>query len=408
MTLYLSNRDGDGKTSESGHFRFPTNTFDGDILQSSSMLVTQNSPLGMSVLVSAGDFKINSGTGFSYAGWNSANKVVTITTADAANPRITTIVAYVDKGATTSPSPPNNPDIIKIEAVNGTPSGVPAAPNDSTIQTEIGAGNPYIILADVRVNAGATSISNSAITDRRTMITLSSDLYTSDTSMTGYHTRKVPSQQAVKTYVDYSYIADLEMTDFNNAAFLVPRKWEISATAVMNTIGNRPPNAVAGFGETRALATTGVIVGQPWGYALQTWTNYTGERWARTVQTNGSGTVSYGTWYQFAARYDTDWITPTMANGWVSYNNGATYAIPGYMKDSLGFVHIKGLVKNGTAGLCFTLPVGYRPLNRKIFSTFGSAGAARVDVIDNGQVVFGTNYSTSWTSIEPIYFRAEQ
>ena len=120
MTLYLSNRDGNGKTSEEGHYRLQTQVLSGDVL-GGSLLVTQNSPTGMSVLVTSGDFKIDTGLNYSYTGWASVNEVITISTADPANPRITTIVAYTDKGALTSASPPNNSGINKLMAINGTP-----------------------------------------------------------------------------------------------------------------------------------------------------------------------------------------------------------------------------------------------------------------------------------------------
>lgn len=96
--------------------------------------------------------------------------------ADAANPRITSIIVYVDKGAPTSPVPPNNPGIVKFAAINGTPAAIPVAPSNTTIQTAIGASNPYIVLADIRVNAGAATISNSNITDVRSQVTLGTNL----------------------------------------------------------------------------------------------------------------------------------------------------------------------------------------------------------------------------------------
>lgn len=183
MTLFLSNRDGNGKTSEEGHYRLQTQILSGDVLQSDSMKVLQNSPTGMSVLVSPGDFKIDAGN-YSYTGWNTANIAVTITTADAANPRITSIVAYVDKSAGTSASPPNNPGIIKVAAVNGTPLAVPVAPNDTAIKAAIGSSNPYIILANVRVNAAATTIVTANITDVRKFIGISTQVLNSSSYAT--------------------------------------------------------------------------------------------------------------------------------------------------------------------------------------------------------------------------------
>ena len=174
MTLYLSNRDGNGKTSEEGHYRFQTQLWSGDIIPGSGdeLIVTQNSPIGMQVLIGTGDFKIDTGYGYSYTGWNSNSLSVQVSTADPANPRISSIVLYVDKGEVTSPSPPNNPGIIKAKSVNGTPAALPAPPSLSTIQSQVGPSNPYIILANVMVNAGSSQIVDSNITDDRKFVSI--------------------------------------------------------------------------------------------------------------------------------------------------------------------------------------------------------------------------------------------
>ena len=175
MTLYLSNRDGNGKTSEEGHYKFQTAVWAGNALGANALKVIQSVSPGMSVLVQAGQYKIDT-TDYSYTGWNTANETVNISTADPSNPRITTIVVYVDKGATTSPSPPNNPGITKLIAVNGTPAASPTPPAAGTIQTAVGAGNPYVILANITVNALATQILNASISDQRAQVTLGSSL----------------------------------------------------------------------------------------------------------------------------------------------------------------------------------------------------------------------------------------
>ena len=172
MTVYLSNRDGNGKTNEEGHYRLQTRVYEGNVLFVDDLKVKQNSPLGMSVLVSLGDYRLETSSGYSYTGWIDVDTAVTITTADPANPRITTIILYVDKGATTSASPPNNPGIAKLLAVNGTPAASPTAPNGTTLQSAAGAGNPYMKLAEVLVGTGVTQITNANITDFRTKLTL--------------------------------------------------------------------------------------------------------------------------------------------------------------------------------------------------------------------------------------------
>ena len=54
------------------------------------------------------------------------------------------------------------------------------------------------------------------------------------------------------------------------------------------------------------------------------------------------------------------WQAPTLLNGWTNYD-ATTWDPVGYMKDSLGFVHLRGFVKGGTIStgtIVFKLPVG--------------------------------------------------
>lgn len=101
------------------------------------------------------------------------------------------------------------------------------------------------------------------------------------------------------------------------------------------------------------------------------------------------------------------WITPTLAGAWTNY--GAPFGTPGYMKDALGFVHLKGLVKSGAVGsTIFTLPAGYRPAEQLIFAGLGDGAVVRVDVLANGVVQYGLGAATStYTSLQNIYFKAE-
>lgn len=167
MAVYLSNRDG-GKTDEQGHYRFQTNVWSGNVI-GDGVLVTENSPLGMSVLVNDGDFKVPY-SDYGYTGWVDGAEEVTISTADPSNPRIDRIVLYVDRGEAPQTVNPNNPNIIKFAAVAGTPSAVPVRPSDGDVDSAVGASNPWIDLADVLVNAGVTQITNSNITDTRQFV----------------------------------------------------------------------------------------------------------------------------------------------------------------------------------------------------------------------------------------------
>lgn len=167
MAKYISNRNG-GKTDEQGHYRFHVNAWDGNILND-GLKVKQNSPLGMSVLIEPGDVKIDYST-YGYTGWNDADEAVTIATADGSNPRIDRIVAYVDRVMTPNPSNSNNPGMLKFMSVAGTPAGSPSPVSDSAVNTAV-SSNPWCELAQVRVNASVSTITNGSITDKRTIAT---------------------------------------------------------------------------------------------------------------------------------------------------------------------------------------------------------------------------------------------
>jgi len=66
---------------------------------------------------------------------------------------------------------------------------------------------------------------------------------------------------------------------------------------------------------------------------------------------------------QKANKIQEEWIVPTLINGWVQDDEADAMNI-GYMKDDMGFVHLRGRIKNGTlGGPAFSLPLGYRPIN---------------------------------------------
>jgi hypothetical protein len=101
-------------------------------------------------------------------------------------------------------------------------------------------------------------------------------------------------------------------------------------------------------------------------------------------------------------------MSGSYTNSWV--DNGAGAEVGGYYKDALGFVHLKGTVKNGTsasAGI-FTLPTGYRPLNQINFMCT-SAGVQVVMLVSSAGVIsmFGGGSTTSAT-MDGITFYAEQ
>jgi ATP-dependent protease ClpP protease subunit len=102
------------------------------------------------------------------------------------------------------------------------------------------------------------------------------------------------------------------------------------------------------------------------------------------------------------------WFAPGLTNSWL--NNGGGYDTAGFMKDGLGFVHLKGAIKSGV-GSAFTLPAGYRPSNTKAFPLYTNDVAFnvlmdQVAIDTSGHVTpvvigSGSNY---FVSLEGIVF----
>jgi hypothetical protein len=130
------------------------------IIKSDSLAVTQNTPAGLSILVTSGWAAIvgttqaNMGT---YVGYNDATVVLSITTADPTNPRVDLVCLTVNDAYYTGAL--NN---AVLQVVAGTPAGSPVAP-------ALPANS--ISLATVAVGAGATAITNANITDTRVLVT---------------------------------------------------------------------------------------------------------------------------------------------------------------------------------------------------------------------------------------------
>jgi len=178
MSLGTSNRDG-GKTSESGHLRAIAKIVTGDVITGLNA-VQRAAGVNMSVDVQIGDAFVRRSDGsYAHPVFNDAVYNQVISAADGSNPRRDIVVIYVDYGQTPSTAVSNNTNgVVKIKVVNGTPAGSPVDPNAAAIQASVGSGNPYSILARVRVPASQTTISNSLIDDLRTMISSNTDSVT--------------------------------------------------------------------------------------------------------------------------------------------------------------------------------------------------------------------------------------
>jgi len=99
---------------------------------------------------------------------------------------------------------------------------------------------------------------------------------------------------------------------------------------------------------------------------------------------------------------------PAFQGSWTNYD-AYTYGYAAFRKDDDGWVHLRGLIKNGTPGsssICFRLPTGYCPEKRWVAQVPSAASPAigRIDIEADGDVIVVVG-STSWTSLCIAPFR---
>nr|DAM65829.1 MAG TPA: hypothetical protein [Caudoviricetes sp.] len=147
--------------------QFLRDTLDGEVANGMEVVASS----GMNITVKAGTASV--GKDPSYDINIAGTETVNIGAASPSNPTNTLIVAYVDRDVAGSTAVTDNTnDVFKLKAVSGAAAATPSDPTTSAIQAAIGAANPFIILARVRKQAGATSVAEGDITDLRKMITL--------------------------------------------------------------------------------------------------------------------------------------------------------------------------------------------------------------------------------------------
>ena len=141
----------------------------------SGFACTQTTPAGMSIQIGGGGSSdsallVLSAGRCVLLSTDGEPQVVTIPTAPASGSRIDAVVSYID---TTSADPeaetPGTPEYVKTIVVSGTAASSPSAPTDAQIVSALpaGANAKYYRWCDVRVAQGATTITNSNITDKK-------------------------------------------------------------------------------------------------------------------------------------------------------------------------------------------------------------------------------------------------
>lgn len=255
MGRYLLNRDG-GKSDELGFARWMKAVFGQGVINTrttTSWKVTQRGAgANLSVDVAAGDGFITINE-YVHIAFSDATTNVTISTSDPTNPRIDTIVAYIDRSIVSNVSN-NNPNALVFAAVAGTPAGSPTAPSSGVIQAAISVGNPYIVLANVSVAAATSNIVNANITDTRVTLAFAGRLYGGSSNTVGHIIPNVTDDtiallNAAQTFTNKTLTNPI----INGASFTGDTGWQsvASPTAVAYN-GNRSysltyASSVAGY-----------------------------------------------------------------------------------------------------------------------------------------------------------------
>lgn len=153
-----------GLHSAAAYSAFEDALYGSCVANDSSLAVSAGT--GMNVTVAIGNGLISTGTGFARRIATDATNTVSLTAASTANPRIDAVVAYIDNAVIPTTSVVDNTNgVLKFKSVAGSPTANPSAPTAQAIQSSVGAGNPYMVLAYVAVAKNATAAG--AITDVR-------------------------------------------------------------------------------------------------------------------------------------------------------------------------------------------------------------------------------------------------
>jgi hypothetical protein len=101
----------------------------------------------------------------------------------------------------------------------------------------------------------------------------------------------------------------------------------------------------------------------------------------------------------------TDWVEPTLLNGWVNYSNDNEQYQQAKWRVNDGVLYIQGLVKSGERRKAiFKLPSEiHQYINKRVINATDRSGGnnARIDIYPNG-VVGAMNSSSNWTSLEMV------
>jgi hypothetical protein len=97
--------------------------------------------------------------------------------------------------------------------------------------------------------------------------------------------------------------------------------------------------------------------------------------------------------------YQPSWNAVTFENSFENFGSG--WVECEFMKDSMGFVHVRGLAKRASAATnttMFTLPAGYRPASGCMFACVGNGSHIRIDIGTDGTFKVQAAADANWNN----------
>ncbi len=168
---------------------------------------------------------------------------------------------------------------------------------------------------------------------------------------------------------------------------------------------NTASDLAAGKGGSIVTFRQGVLKNSE-NYSSQIYFNYNSNLIKRRFWNNT--TNAWSVWTTIYSVQE-NWITPTLLNGWI---NAVDQTPIQYMKDTMGFVHLKGCATGGTANTSiFELPAGYRLAAKYLIPTVQKdasyvMSSAALSIETSGKIYVNA-LSANTVSLNVAPFKAE-
>lgn len=407
--------------SSDGFGRHEGQLFTGDIINGLDCVVGT----GLQVTVNPGNAIIRYGSGGSASAYlvsGIATWTGTLATADASNPRIDAVVLFVKSDTNLPSGTPTSANqdgqgVPQIALVSGTPNANPTAPTATQIQAAIGSSSyPYTVLWNWRVNAGQGALSATNGTDVR--------VFAAPTNAQALGAQSYIDNGGVASYTASTLNGNITggLAKINVGGVMVPQSFNALSITMA---ASKDRYFYVTLGNSTIQAASDVTVGgaSPTLPANSVWVSiYTSGASAITgIRQGGVDTNSkpiYPT--NGLAGAQQAWQTATLGTGWIGFDAGGPsgFGFPQYMKDSLGFVHVRGLIKNSSGSsntsssnsLLLTLPAGYRPGQSMRMPVINSDTFGDIDFKSDGTVVIASTMTVTsggWVGLNNLHFKAE-